>query len=61
MKRAIVVAAVAAATLAVAAVPAQAGEWTCRNPAGELVQGECNGVPLVHVNPGGGIPPGQNK
>jgi hypothetical protein len=43
------------------ASPAQAGEWTCQNPAGNDVQGECNGVPLDVVNPGGNVPPGQNK
>jgi hypothetical protein len=51
----------AVAALAVGAAPAAAGEWTCRNPAGNEVQGECSGEALVVVNPGGGIPPGHNK
>jgi hypothetical protein len=37
------------------------GEWTCQTPSGNEVQGECNGAALVVVNPGGQVPPGQNK
>jgi hypothetical protein len=31
--------------------------WSCQNPAGNEVMGECNGVPLDVVNPGGNTPP----
>jgi hypothetical protein len=61
VKRALAAAALAVSALAVSAGPAAAGEWTCENPAGNTVHGECNGEALVVVNPGGNVPPGQNK
>lgn len=51
----------AALAFAFTATPvASAGEWPCQTPSGNEVQGQCNGVPLDVVNPGGNVPPGQN-
>mgnify|MGYP001570906551 CR=1 FL=1 len=61
VKKALAAAALAVAALTVSAGPAAAGEWTCRNPAGNVVHGECNGEALDVVNPGGNVPPGANK
>jgi hypothetical protein len=35
----------------------------CKNPGGNIVQGQCNGqaLDLENVNPAGFAPPGQNK
>ena len=61
MKKSIAAGLLAAGLLLGGAGTASAGEWTCQNPAGNEVHGECNGVPLDVVNPGGNVPPGQNK
>jgi hypothetical protein len=61
MKKFTAVAVLAIAFAAGSASAATAGEWTCQNPAGNQVNGQCNGQPLEVVNPGGNIPPGQNK
>jgi hypothetical protein len=59
-----VAAAVAGLALAGLAAPAAASlpndNWSCQNPAGNEVHGQCQGVPLEVVNPGGNVPPGQN-
>lgn len=61
MRRILAAVALTVAAVAGFAAPAVAGEWTCQNPAGHEVHGECNGAPLDVVNPGGNVPPGQNK
>lgn len=61
MKRLIVTALLCMAALGTAAGTASAGEWTCQNRAGNVVNGTCNGTALDIVNPGGNVPPGQNK
>jgi hypothetical protein len=61
VKKFLAAAVMAVGLLAVSVGPAAAGEWTCQNPSGNTVHGQCQGEALVVVNPGGNVPPGQNK
>lgn len=61
MKKILATTALVAAALITTTGVASAGQWTCQNPAGNPVQGQCNGQPHLITNPGGNTPPGQNK